>query len=111
MRQKLGHTKIEFTVHYTGQMTALIGLYALKAGLDQIWILSDLQIHFLTFKSENYAFLMQISRFDRLSNPISRRFFCYCLLTNNCPRFFAILPSSVISQKIMYTEFDFLVID
>ena len=52
---KYSRGKIEFTVHYTRQITALIlskyiGLYALK-GVDQIWI------------SENSAFLGD---------------FCYC---------------------------------
>ena len=39
-------SKIESTVHYTRQITALMHW----AGLDQIWTLFDLWIHFLAFK-------------------------------------------------------------
>ena len=53
---------------------AKISLYALSWPKLNFGYYRTLEIIFEALKPENTAFLMQIARFDRLSNPISRLF-------------------------------------
>ena len=74
------HTKWEFSTCYTRLIHCLPKilqpyfrwyLYQNTAGLDQIWIISDLWIYFLTFKTRELCLLgMQIDKHDLLSSSL-----------------------------------------